>query len=53
MIIGGAESATIRGGGKPLLAITTVGKGAEEILPGTFTGIIHHAITGATTRDLS
>jgi hypothetical protein len=53
MIIGGAESATIRRVVKPLLAITTVGKRAEEILTGTFTGIIQHAITGVTARGLS
>jgi hypothetical protein len=52
-IIGGAEKATIRRVGKPLLAIPTVGKGAEEILTGKFTGINHHAIKGVTTRDLS
>ena len=52
-IIGGSERATIRRAGKPLLATTTVGKRADEILPGASTGINHHAITGITTRGLS
>ncbi|MCU0918530.1 MAG: hypothetical protein MUC88_28815 [Planctomycetes bacterium] len=52
-IIGGAERVTIRRVGIPLLAITTVGKRADEILTGKFTGINHHAITGATTGGLS
>jgi hypothetical protein len=40
-------------GWKTTPGITTVGKRAEEILTGTFTGINHHAIKGVTTRGLS